>query len=119
MTDAETKRIFGQRLKALLLSRGMNASELSRQASRIGGVNITRDSVSKYLRGEDWPNDKRRDAIAKALRVDEADLNPNLASGKAGRLEMRQLTDGRALVIIEAAMPYDRALEIMAIARKE
>lgn len=67
-----SKQEFGKRLYKLMLGKGWNQSELSRQA------NISRDSVSTYMRGVSFPERPNLERLAKALGVDPDDLLPNI-----------------------------------------
>jgi len=66
-----TRQEFGNRLYRLMVERGWNQSELARQ------TNLTRDSISTYIRGVTLPTPKSLQALADTFGLQPVDLLPN------------------------------------------
>ena len=76
-----TRKQFGQRLYTLMLQKGWTQAELARQAD------ILRDSVSNYIRGNNFPEPVNLEKLAKALGVSSDELLPNITEAA---IEMEQ-----------------------------
>jgi transcriptional regulator with XRE-family HTH domain len=66
-----TKQEFGKRLYQLMIRKGWHQSELARKAD------VSRDSVSTYMRGVSMPDAGNLGRLAEALGVEPVDLLPN------------------------------------------
>lgn len=75
LVDASPRHIsnaeFGKRLYRMMISRGWNQSDLARAA------NLTRDSVSTYIRGKTTPTRKSVEALALAFGIPAEQIFPN------------------------------------------
>jgi transcriptional regulator with XRE-family HTH domain len=67
-----TRKEFGQRLYSLMLERGMRQADLARAAE------LSRDSISGYVRARNTPDAGSLKKLAKALGVTPEDLLPNI-----------------------------------------
>jgi len=67
-----TRQEFGKRLYTAMLGKGWTQSDLAREAG------ILRDSVSNYIRALALPTPQNLKKLAKALKMSEADLLPNI-----------------------------------------
>jgi transcriptional regulator with XRE-family HTH domain len=67
-----TKQDFGRRLYKLMIARGWNQSELGRQS------NLSRDSISTYVRGLAFPERLNLEKLAAAFGMKAEDLLPNM-----------------------------------------
>jgi len=116
------KREFAARLDRLRISRGWNQSELARQAAlhMPDGI-FGRDSVSGYLRGISLPGPVHLNALARALKVQPADLVPArpvaYASDKAPPFEVRDYDGDNAWVKVNQSVPWPIALQIMQLVK--
>lgn len=110
--DKALKEAFGKKLERLTADKGWNQSELARQASLHLSNEMTRDSVSKYMRGYNWPSPSHRSALAKALGVQVSTLTPE-AVERATSIEV--LPGGMARLYISTTIKLDAALKIMSI----
>jgi transcriptional regulator with XRE-family HTH domain len=72
-----TKKEFGRRVYTLMVKKGWHQSELARQAKLPNGESLSRDAISKYIRGATFPTPPHLKALAEALGVEEAALLPN------------------------------------------
>jgi len=70
-----SKEQFGRKLYHLMLEKGWNQSELARRAD------LTRDSISTYIRGKSLPTALSLSKLAKALGMESTELLPNAAEG--------------------------------------
>lgn len=68
-----SKQEFAARLYNLMVSRGWNQSELSRQAG------VARDNVSRYIRAVSLPTPQALEGLARAFNLSPAELLPNVA----------------------------------------
>lgn len=66
-----TKQQFGNRLYRLMMAKGWTQSELARQSE------LTRDSISTYVRGRALPTPQSLAKLAAAFGVKPEDLLPN------------------------------------------
>ena len=118
---------FAQRLQTRMIDSGMTQSDLVRATNKLlpVGHSMSRDSMSKYLRGKNIPNPVYATAMAKALGAKPEDLLPSRgpltrdsASDMAAPFKMTEQGDGNVWVSINMAMPWDAALEVMKLVRK-
>lgn len=70
-TEFLTKEQFGRRVYRLMTEKGMRQSDLARASD------LTRDSISQYVRGQQFPSPHSLGKLAKALEVEPDDLLPN------------------------------------------
>lgn len=70
-TEYLTKEQFGRRLYRLMVGKEMRQSDLARAAD------LTRDSISQYVRGQQFPSPHSLGKLAAALDVQPEDLLPN------------------------------------------
>lgn len=111
-SDKPQKEAFGRKLEALAADKGWNQSELARRASLHLNGTMTRDSVSKYMRGYNWPSPSHRTALAKALGVQVMEL---MASAEENPLRIEQRSDGRVMLHLSKLVTVAQALQIMKI----
>ena len=117
---AERGRIFGQRLSALMLAKGWNQSDLSRQASlhMTDGQEINRQRVSSYISKGHLPNNIALHAIAKALGVQPEDLVP-VDQAHFVNTPFSMTSNGvQARVKLDLTVSLEDAIAIAAIAKK-
>lgn len=125
--DAERAE-FGKRLRALMLNKGWNQSELSRRAQEKlpdgSERRLGRDIVSLYIRGKAMPGPIHLAALAQALDVTPGDL---IAGGgepppsMAPKFAMRQI-DGdpdSVLLQVNQRVSMDAALAIANLLRDD
>lgn len=72
-----TKFEFGRRLYRLMMEKGLTQSDLARAAG------LTRNAVSTYVTGRNFPTPLNLQKIAKALHLTAEDLLPNLLEHEA------------------------------------
>jgi transcriptional regulator with XRE-family HTH domain len=119
-----TRQEFGRRLQNLMLARGWNQAELSRQASK-QGTTIGRDSISTYINGHTFPTPLKLDALAKALGVPREQLLPNsmmqAMDAETPAIELKQAPGhpDKAWLRINRAMSFDAAAQIIAIIKAD
>lgn len=66
-----TKQEFGRRLYRLMINKRWTQSELARKAD------MSRDNISRFVRGTSLPTPQSLEKLAKALGVNEEELFPN------------------------------------------
>ena len=117
---------FAQRLQTLMIDKGMTQSDLMRAANKLlpVGHSISRDSISKYIRGRNMPNPVYTTAIARALGIKADELLPSRgpllregASEAMAPFKMTEQGDGNVWVSINMAMPWATALEVMKLVK--
>ena len=112
---------FARRLQAALNAKGWTQSELARRvAPLLNESRIGRDNISKYVRGKVLPLPPALEALAKVLEVRSQDLLPMRTSAAANEhpeINVRDIGGGMAWVQINKALSWDKAIEIMRIAR--
>jgi len=110
-----------------MIEKGMTQSDLMRATNKLlpVGHSMSRDSVSKYLRGKNVPNPIYATAMAKSLGIKPDELLPNRgpltrdnASDMAAPFRMIEQGDGNVWVSINMAMPWATALEVMQLVKK-
>lgn len=75
---AAVKKEFGRRVYEAMTQKGWNQSELARRASDRGGINVSRDDISRYVRGVSVPDsDAKLKALAEVLSLAPDKLLPN------------------------------------------
>lgn len=72
-----TKQEFARRIYRLMLKKGWSQSQLAREASKGGDPQVTRDDVSRYIRGVSLPIEGKLLKLAKVFGVDATDILPN------------------------------------------
>ena len=72
-----TKQEFASRVFRLMSDNGWNQSELARQATLVGKVEVTRDNISNYIRGRALPTPPKLKALAAAFDIGPDKLLPN------------------------------------------
>jgi transcriptional regulator with XRE-family HTH domain len=116
---ALTKQEFGRRLFALMMSRSMSQSDLSRAAS------IGRDSVSTYVNGKTFPTPQALKKLADALGVQPEELLPNgmmsAMEDEHPAVELRQAAGhaDKAWLRVNRAMSFATAAKIIALIDEE
>lgn len=130
-TPAEKKE-FGRRLTSALRAAGWNGAELARRATMKlpsgSDLSISRDHVSRYLKGEVIPQPLYVDALATALNMRPGDLLPRSHDERPrapapGEISVRRLSvdshnHGLTTILVDATLPEDVALEIQELIRK-
>ncbi len=120
-TISEVRREFGRRIQRIITEKGWNQSELSKQATKFmpGKRPLTRDNVSKYVRGQQIPGPVRMRALCKALGVEPEDLVPigavQSVDDDAPPLRVDTLADGRVFLRLNQVTDMDIAMKIMAL----
>jgi transcriptional regulator with XRE-family HTH domain len=109
--DESVKRAFGRKLSKLSIDRGWNQSALARMASKFLPSPMSRDSVSKYCRGMNWPGPTHMAALARALGVAVDELAPETGGST---FEMRQTGD-KIRLKIDQTVSLDQAARIAEI----
>lgn len=115
-----TKVEFGRRLQALMLQKGWNQSDLSRQAK------LGRDAISTYIRGVSFPEPKNLQRLAKALGIESETLLPNgtisaMQNDAAPMLEIKQ-AHGRpndVWIRVNRIVSFETASKIMVMLKEE
>ncbi|HEY5798462.1 MAG TPA: helix-turn-helix transcriptional regulator [Bosea sp. (in: a-proteobacteria)] len=120
MTAEQQRTLFATKLENLRADRGWTQTELARRASQFAEKPITRDRISKYAGGNSLPGAPHLAAIAKALGVDKAELLPSRVVRNTAHHPLRAtlLEDGMAQLNINMMVPWDLAVEIVAMIRK-
>lgn len=75
---SDEKKIFADRLRRIMLERGIKQAELARQASKYLKTAIGRQMVSSYLSAISVPEEQNMRAIERALDVPNGTLLPRL-----------------------------------------
>ncbi|MEP6827960.1 MAG: helix-turn-helix domain-containing protein [Aestuariivirga sp.] len=118
---------FAQRLQTRMIDKGMTQSDLMRATNKLlpVGHSMSRDSVSKYLRGRNIPNPIYITAIARALGMKPDDLLPSRgpltregSSDALAPFKMTEQGDGNVWVSINMAVPWGTALKLMELVKK-
>lgn len=113
---------FARRLRAAMLDKGWNQSDLVRHASKyVQGRKMGRDSISRYLKGSTKPQPLYLDAISKALGVGPDDLMPGydlaVPAGETTELSIQTVDADTAWIRLNQRVPIDIALQIAALLR--
>jgi len=131
--DASTPPVlygtFSERLRQERENKGLSQSELARLVwgetvdKRGYTVAKNRDRVSAYEGNRAKPTDKNLTALANVLGIDEAELAPEIVSGRAFReptpaIEMRTV-EGGTFIKVNAKVSAEAALQIFALLQKE
>lgn len=127
MPKSTVKIEFARRLNRAMIEKGWNQSELARRASAHAPegstVSMTRDKVSKYLRGEALPNPVHLELLTKALGKRPAELIPDWGVPEAGDalppVDVRDAGDGTVWLRVNQSLDWPRALKILAILKGE
>jgi transcriptional regulator with XRE-family HTH domain len=120
------RQVFARHLRDQMRKRGWNQAEVARRAVAAmpkGSVEITRDNISRYCRGENFPGPERIDAIAKALGVKASALIPEeefltedefyrLKGAKRWDVNFTSSANGYHLKI-DAVLPLDVVVKVM------
>lgn len=126
---AAERKMFSKRLWRLLVAKGWNQSELSRQTKAVDddGKGIGRDMISGYIRGLHIPAPEHAGLLAKALGISVEELFPPALPGEGSTahltavpppLEMRMTGDGMVMLHINLEMPMPAALEVLALVQQ-
>lgn len=115
--DADLRRIFRERVKALLLDKGWNQSELARRAD------VGRDQISTYLRDNprSLPTPGTLVKIARALGVSTNELLPtagDLNPARAQPLEVLGSDETGYRVRINIPLPLPALSELMQLVQR-
>jgi transcriptional regulator with XRE-family HTH domain len=107
-------KAVGERLKALILEKGWNQSELARRAG------MRPSNVSNYLRGTNVPNPTQLAKLAAALGTTAGDLlgaSAALAqSGAPNSLYLTEVEDeGRLRLQVDQVVPADLARQVIGL----
>jgi transcriptional regulator with XRE-family HTH domain len=122
--DAQIKRDFASRLSAFMLKKGWNQSELARQAAlHMPSGQFNRDNISNYKNAKHTPGPVHTAALCKALGVEPIDLFPSGSAPSSEDatppLDVRDLGDGTVFVRLNQRLPWEKALQILQIAKGE
>lgn len=118
---------FAKRLQARMIDKGMTQSDLMRATNKLLPVGhvMSRDSVSKYIRGRNMPNPVYTTAMARALGLKPDELLPSRGplaregtSDALAPFKMTEQGDGNVWVSINMAMPWGTALKVMELVKK-
>jgi transcriptional regulator with XRE-family HTH domain len=116
---ALTRQEFGRRLFKLLNERGMNQSDLARQAD------MGRDSISTYVNGHTFPTPKNLRAMAEALGVEPHELLPNeimsAFDDEHPAIELKQAAGhpGKAWLRVNRMMSFGTAARIVTLIEED
>ena len=116
---------FNERLRQVRENNGLSQSELARAVwgtttdTRGYTVAKNRDRVSAYEGNRAKPSAKNLTALADVLKIDEADLAPDIVSGRAfseptPAIELRVVGDG-TFIKVNAKVSAEVALEVVAL----
>ena len=109
------RQIFGRNLWTQLSLKGWNQSELARRA------NISRDSVSTYVRALALPDPANLQKIAQALGVEPSVLNPGVdqagVESAVASVEFKESVGrpGFAWLRVNREVPFSVAVKILAL----
>jgi len=112
------KREFGQRLRRLMVQKGLSQTELARAAAKFTpDKSFGRDLVSSYISGRYVPNPINLEALANALGVRPEELLPQAASlprrGEATPpFDIRVLGDNRTSLRVNQVVSLTVALKV-------
>mgnify|MGYP002641039416 FL=1 len=120
---------FSERLRQVRENKGLSQSELAREVwgetvDRRGyTVAKNRDRVSAYEGNRAKPTPKNLTALANVLGIDEANLAPDIVSGRAfdeptPAIELRVVGSG-TFIKVNAKVSAEVALEIVALLQRE
>lgn len=107
-----TKQEFGRRLYTAMVEKGWNQSELARRAE------LTRDSVSTYVRGASLPTPQSLKKLAEALGTTPEALLPNYVEGAIDaanpsfEMKVSPSRPTEAWLRVDQAVTTETALEI-------
>lgn len=113
----DTRRLFGQHLKKLMLDRSWSQSDVSRS---VFGTADKRYLVSKWLNGVVFPDAANMGALAKAFNVEPDELLPLHIKAAYDELEtgidVRVLDDqpGYGVLVVRKVVPLASIPEIVA-----
>ena len=114
---------FARRLSNQLVLKGWNQSDLAAAATKIApaGIKIGRDSVSNYIRAKNLPTPVHLKLLSDALGCTTNDLMPTRGTREAGDTaqpaELKDMGQGTAWLRINEVVPWQVALQVMAILR--
>jgi len=112
------KREFGQRLRRLLVQKGMSQTDLARAAAQFTpDKSFGRDLVSSYIAGRYVPNPVNLEAMASALGVSADELLPQANNlPRRGEttppLDIRVLGEDRASLRVNQIVSLGVALKV-------
>lgn len=119
--DEHAARAFGNRLAAALQERGMNYSDLARlvfgEDINAQGYPVARNrqSIGRYVSGQQMPDRQTRERIAAALHMPYGALFPD--EGPVNRpgsgVVLTQVDKQRSRLTLDVTLPTDIALDII------
>ena len=122
------KASFAARLKAAMLDKGWNQSQLAQQASNFLDKPMGRDSVSIYMRGKSLPGTTHMYALARALGIEPGELLPvatgmpmpkKSGTGTNSGIETIPTMPGSIRLKIDQAVSMDAAMKILQILQND
>lgn len=106
------KQEIGRRIHKRMLARGWRQADLARASD------LSRNSISNYIKGNQAPSGTSLVALAKALKCKPADLVPDFKMPEDTRetlLEMKVMDGGLSHLIVNKIVTTEAAFEIMRI----
>lgn len=120
---------FGRRVQARMNAKQWNQTDLARESSKQmpgswkGKNKITRDNVSKYVRGLQFPGPVRLKALCAALGVQQADLLPvgiaQSVDDRAPPFAVKAMDGGRVWLQINQTTDHTTAMKIIAMLQSD
>lgn len=126
------RKMFAQRLYRLMIAKGWNQAELSRQTKvhdpRDGQPGIGRDMIGGYIRALHLPEPPYVKILAATFGVEPEALLPTVAEAPGERaaealapppaLEMRSTSPGMVMLHINLEVPFATAVEALAVVQR-
>lgn len=110
---------FARRLQVAMIAKGLQQSDLARNAQLQlpKGKRFGRDSISLYIRAKSLPGPLHLKALSAALGMKQDDLLPTRGIPYAGEhspsFDARDLGDGNTWLRINQGVPWPVALQVM------
>ncbi|MGZ6725289.1 MAG: helix-turn-helix domain-containing protein [Solirubrobacteraceae bacterium] len=125
----EERRVFAEKLRRLILEKGMQGAELARKASKYREGEMPRQLISQYLNGTTIPDEVNLRALEKALDCPTDYLLPRphkMAPGEIDKappkteqdLRVRVVEGGMMEISFSGTVPRDIGWQIMTLLEK-
>lgn len=124
------RTVFSRNLREHMRKRGWNQSEMARRANNSmpkDATQMTRDNISRYARGENYPGPERMEGLCKALGIKYAELVPEderltedeylrLKSRPRWKVDLNTSADGCRL-FVDANVPFEIGVKVFELLR--
>jgi transcriptional regulator with XRE-family HTH domain len=124
------RHVLAKQLQHYLRKKGWSQADLARRANNAmpeGSVKLNRDNISRYCRGENFPNPERIEAMCKALGITYEQLVPEdqrltedeflaIHNKPRWRVELNTDADGCRL-IVDSDLPFDIGVKVVELLR--